>query len=153
MAGLMGACATAGAASEQAANKATSGAIQRFMTVPFSLARVWTGSEAGSRRGAGVSAVSAVSAARFRVLRAKEDPSQHASTARMRQASEASKSRNMGPIRLCETRRPYATTLLSLVKRPPRLCLYSPSSGMGLAILALSDRPSLTAWEKIHGRV
>src|SRR5882757_2910038 len=132
MAGLMGACATAGAASEQAANKATSGAIQRFMTVPFSLARVWTGSEAGSRRGAGVSAVSAVSAARFRVLRAKEDPSQHASTARMRQASEASKSRNMGPIRLCETRRPYATTLLSLVKRPPRLCLYSPRAAWDL---------------------
>jgi hypothetical protein len=46
----MAVCAKAGAASAQAANKATSDPIQRFMTAPLSLARVWTGSLAGSRR-------------------------------------------------------------------------------------------------------
>src|SRR6266851_4806089 len=53
MAGLMAVCAEAGAASTETANKATSGPIQRFMTAPFSLVRVWTGAQAGSRRGAG----------------------------------------------------------------------------------------------------
>src|SRR5260370_8491911 len=84
MAGLMVVCATAGAASTEAANKATSGPIQRFMTVPFSLVRVWTGAQAGSRR---------------------------------------------------------------------RAVLYFSLRGTGLAILALPDRPSLTAWGEIHGRV
>src|SRR3979490_506164 len=133
MAGLMAVCAMAGTANAQAANRASSGPIQRFMTVPFSLARVWPGSPAGSRRGAicgarstptprfgrvgGVGGFGGLGG--FRVLEVSE-------------VSAVAPPVNMKPILLGEFRHGYATTLLSLVKRPPRLCLYSPRAAWDL---------------------
>src|SRR3982074_2881636 len=142
MAGLCAVCATAGTAKAQAANRASSGPIQRFMTVPFSLARVWPGSPGGPRQG-GISGARQPHAStvvrvgrfgvferfgrfgrlrRFRVLEVSE----------VSEVSAVAPPVNMKPILLGEFRHGYATTLLSLVKRPPRLCLYSPRAAWDL---------------------